>query len=199
MKQTVMWLALALLFAIGAILSVTADTFGPAATAETTAPATVVEAPQPVVAASAKPAEPEVPVAMLDDVPPRILHRPAAGNEALARWFVAPGAPPPTRWPRRCSRPRHSLQQRPLAGQTRARLQSGHQAAGRRRPANQKAQGQQRATASQAANGQRQGMRVVRPIFGSVATIESHIALLDQALGRLRPTAYRDVGGLHQR
>ena len=93
MKQSVMWLALALLFAIGAILSVTADTFWPAATAETTAPATVVEAPQPVVAARAKPAEPEVPVAMLDDVPPR----PAVGNEALARWFVAPGAPTPTR------------------------------------------------------------------------------------------------------
>ena len=90
MKQTIMWLALALLFAIGAILSVTADTFWPAATAETTGPATVVEAPQPAVAARAKPAEPEVPVAMLDDVPPR----PAVGNEALARWFVAPGAPP---------------------------------------------------------------------------------------------------------
>ena len=93
MKQSVMWLALALLFAIGAILSVTADTFWPAATAETTGPATVVEAPQPAVAARAKPAEPEVPVAMLDDVPPR----PAVGNEALARWFVAPGAPPPPR------------------------------------------------------------------------------------------------------
>jgi hypothetical protein len=93
MKQTVMWLALALLFAIGAILSVTADTFWPAATAETTAPATVVEAPQPVVAARAKSAEPGVPVAMLDDVPPR----PTIGSEALARWFVAPGAPPATR------------------------------------------------------------------------------------------------------
>ena len=90
MKQTVMWLALALLFAIGAILSVTADSFWPAATAETTGPATLVEAPQPVVAARAKPAEPEVPVAMLDDVPPR----PAIGSEALARWFVAPGTPP---------------------------------------------------------------------------------------------------------
>ena len=90
MKQSVMWLALALLFAIGAILSVTADTFWPAATAETTGPATVVEAPQAVVAARAKPAEPEVPVAMLDDVPPR----PAIGSEALARWFVAPGASP---------------------------------------------------------------------------------------------------------
>ena len=93
MKQTVMWLALALLFAIGAVLSVTADTFWPAATAETTAPATLVEAPQPVVATRAKPAEPEVPVAMLDDVPPR----PTVGSETLARWFVAPGAPPPTR------------------------------------------------------------------------------------------------------
>src|SRR6476661_10737877 len=94
MKQSVMWLALALLFAIGAILSVTADTFWPAATAETTtAPATVVEAPQPVVVASAKPAEPEVPVAMLDDVLPRS----AVSSEALARWFVAPGAPPAPR------------------------------------------------------------------------------------------------------
>lgn len=95
MKQTVMWLALALLFAIGATLSIIADSFGPAATAETTGPATVVEAPQPVVSASAKPAEPEVPVAMLDDVPPRTATpRPAVGSEALARWFVAPGAPP---------------------------------------------------------------------------------------------------------
>ena len=89
MKQTVIWLALALLFAIGASLSIIADSFGPAATAETTGPATLVEAPQPVVAVSAKPAEPEVPVAMLDDVPPR-----PASSEALARWFVAPGAPP---------------------------------------------------------------------------------------------------------
>ena len=93
MKQTVMWLALALLFAIGATLSVIADSFGPAATAETTGPATLVEAPQPVVAASAKPAEPEVPVAMLDDVPPR----PTIGSEALARWYVEPGASPATR------------------------------------------------------------------------------------------------------
>jgi len=93
MKQSVMWLALALLFAIGAILSVTADTFWPAATAETTAPVTVVEAPQPVVAARAKLAEPEVPVVLLDDVPSKS----AASPEALARWFVAPGAPPPTR------------------------------------------------------------------------------------------------------
>ena len=36
MKQTVMWLALALLFAIGVTLSITADSFGPTATAETT-------------------------------------------------------------------------------------------------------------------------------------------------------------------
>ena len=93
MKQSIMWLALALLFAIGVTLSITADSYGPSATAETTGPATLVEAPQPVVAANAKPAEPEVPVAMLDDVPPK----PAIGSEALARWFVAPGAPPPTR------------------------------------------------------------------------------------------------------
>src|SRR6185436_3938719 len=90
MKQTVIWLALALLFAIGATLSVIADSFGPAATAETTAPATLVEAPQPVVAASAKPAEPEVPVVILDDVPPKS----AVSPEALARWFVVPGTPP---------------------------------------------------------------------------------------------------------
>jgi hypothetical protein len=93
MKQTVMWLALAVLFAIGITLSITADSFGPTATAETTPPATLAEAPQPVVAASAKPAEPEVPVAMLDDVPPR----PTIGSEALARWYVEPGASPATR------------------------------------------------------------------------------------------------------
>ena len=183
MKQTVIWLALALLFAIGVTLSITADSFGPAATAETTGPATLVEAPQPVVAASAKPAEPEVPVAMLDDVPPR----PTIGSEALARWFVAPGAPPATRAAEALLTPL------PLAPAT--RLQSGHQAAGRRRPANQKAQRQQRATARQEANGQRQGMRIAKPIFGSIATIESRIALLDQAVGRLRPTAYRDIDG----
>ena len=93
MKQTIMWLALALLFAIGITLSITADSYGPSATAETTGPATLVEAPQPVVAANAKPAEPEVPVAMLDDVPPK----PTIGSEALARWFVEPGASPATR------------------------------------------------------------------------------------------------------
>ena len=98
MKQTVIWLALALLFAIGATLSVIADSFGPAATTETTAPATPVEVPQPVVAASAKPAEPEVPVAILDDVPPKdVPPKSAVSPEALARWFVAPGAPPPPR------------------------------------------------------------------------------------------------------
>ena len=98
MKQTVVWLALASLFATGAILSITADAFWPAATAETTGPATLVEAPQPVVAASVKPAEPEVPVAMLDDVPPRpATPKPAISPEALARWFVAPGAPPAPR------------------------------------------------------------------------------------------------------
>jgi hypothetical protein len=40
-------------------------------------------------------------------------------------------------------------------------------------------------------------MRIAKPIFGSVATIESRIALPDQAVSRLRPTGYRDIGGLH--
>jgi len=109
MRQTVVWLALALLFAIGVTLSFTADSFGPTATAETTGPATLVETPQPavaettrpvvietprpVVAADAKPAEPEVPVAMLDDAPPRSSIR----SDALARWYAEPSASPPTR------------------------------------------------------------------------------------------------------
>jgi hypothetical protein len=38
-------------------------------------------------------------------------------------------------------------------------------------------------------------MRIAKPIFGSVATIESRIALRDQALGCVRPTAYRDMAG----
>jgi len=43
-------------------------------------------------------------------------------------------------------------------------------------------------------------MRIAKPIYGSVATIESRIALPDQALGRLTPTAYCEFGGgLHQR
>ena len=87
MKQTVMWLAFTLLFAIITV-SITAYSFGPAATAETTGPATSVEAPQPVVAANAKPAQPEVLVAMLDDVP----LKPTIGSEAFARWIVEPGA-----------------------------------------------------------------------------------------------------------
>jgi hypothetical protein len=101
MKQTVMWLALALLFAIGVTLSITADSFGPTATAETTGPATLVETPQPavaetprpVVAADAKPAEPEVAVAMLDDAPPRSSIR----SDALARWYAEPSASTATR------------------------------------------------------------------------------------------------------
>jgi hypothetical protein len=40
-------------------------------------------------------------------------------------------------------------------------------------------------------------MRIVKPVFGSVAAIEAHIALSDQALARVRPTAYRDIDGLH--
>lgn len=105
MKQTIMWLALALLFAMGVTLSITADSLGPTATASTTGSATlvqppqtvlaettraiVVEAPRPIVAAVAKPAEPEVPVAMLDDAPPRSSIR----SDALARWYVESGAP----------------------------------------------------------------------------------------------------------
>jgi hypothetical protein len=92
MKQTVMWLAFTLLFAI-IILSITAYSFGPVATAETTGPATPVEAPQPVVAADAKPGQPEVHVAMLDDVP----LKPTIGSEAFARWVVEPGASTATR------------------------------------------------------------------------------------------------------
>jgi hypothetical protein len=92
LKQTVMWLAFTLLFAI-IILSITAYSFGPAATAETTGPATSVEAPQPVVAANAKPAEPEVPVAMLEDVP----LKPTIGSDAFARWIVEPSTSAATR------------------------------------------------------------------------------------------------------
>jgi hypothetical protein len=191
MKQTIMWLALALLFAIGVTLSITADSFGPAATAETTGPATSVEAPQTVVAASAKPAEPEVPVAMLDDVPPK----PTIGSEALARWFVEPGVGDARGRGAGRALATRSSNDRDHCRPTRARLQSGHQAAGRRRSANPKAQRQQPATARQAANGQRQGMRIAKPIFGSIATIESRIALLDQAVSRVRPTGFRDIGG----
>jgi hypothetical protein len=38
-------------------------------------------------------------------------------------------------------------------------------------------------------------MRLVK-IFGSVATIEYHVALPDPTLGRAGPTAYRDIDGL---
>lgn len=92
MKQTVVWLAFTLLFAV-IILSITAYSFGPAATAVTTGPATLVEAPQPVAAANAKPAQPEVPVAILEDVP----LRPSIGSEAFARWVVEPDASAVTR------------------------------------------------------------------------------------------------------
>jgi hypothetical protein len=107
MKQTVVVVGLALLFALGVTLSFTADSYGPAATAETTAPAppTQVEAPQPVFAAIVKPAEPDVPVAMLDDVPPRTAgspaatpaEKPVAGAETPARWFVEAGTSPSPR------------------------------------------------------------------------------------------------------
>jgi hypothetical protein len=109
MKQTIMWLGLALLFATGVTLSITADSYGPSATAGTIGTATlvqtpqpvlaetprpaVIETPRPVVAADAKPAEPEVPVAMLDDAPPRSSIR----SDALARWYVESSASPATR------------------------------------------------------------------------------------------------------
>jgi hypothetical protein len=101
MKQTVMWLAFTLLFAI-ITLSITAYSFGPAATAETAGPATLVEAPQPVVAATAKPAQPEAPVALLEDVP----LKPTIGYEAFARWVAEPD-------PSAATPSCHSLRQRP--------------------------------------------------------------------------------------
>jgi hypothetical protein len=103
MKQTVVVLALALLFALGVTLSFTADSFGPGATAETTAPvpAAPMAAQPPVFAAVVKPAEPDVPVAMLDDVPPRPAatpaERPVANTETPARWFVESGTSPSPR------------------------------------------------------------------------------------------------------
>ncbi|MBX9650828.1 MAG: hypothetical protein K2X57_27645 [Xanthobacteraceae bacterium] len=91
MKQNIMLLAMTLLFAIGVTLSMTAEPSRPMPT--TTEPATAVEKTQPIVTASVTPALPEVPVAMLDDVPPR----PTIGSQALARWIVEPGASPATR------------------------------------------------------------------------------------------------------
>jgi hypothetical protein len=93
MKQNIMWLALTLLFAIGVTLSMTAGPYRPVATVETIGPATTVKKPQPIVTANVTPALPEVPVAPLDDVPPR----PTIGSQALARWIVEPGASPATR------------------------------------------------------------------------------------------------------
>lgn len=130
MKQTIMWLALGLLFALGVTLSVTADSYGPSATAQTTGSATlvqppqpvlaatarpvVIETPRPVVAANAKPAEPEVPVAMLDDAPPRSSIRP----DALSRWYVESGA---SQAPRTAEAPAAPL---PLAAATTAPIVS---------------------------------------------------------------------------
>ena len=93
MKQTIMWLALALLFAIFITYSMTAGPFQPAAAVETTEPATSVAATQPIVTANAKPAQPEVPVVLLDDVP----LKPTIGSEVRARWIVEPGASAETR------------------------------------------------------------------------------------------------------
>ena len=130
MKQTIMWLALGLLFALGVTLSVTADSYGPSATAQTTGSATlvqppqpvlaatarpvVIETPRPVVAANAKPAEPEVPVAMLDDAPPRSSIR----SDALSRWYVESGA---SQAPRTAEAPAAPL---PLAAATTAPIVS---------------------------------------------------------------------------
>ncbi len=91
MKQNIMWLALTLLFAIGVTLSMTAGPYRPVAA--TTEPATTAEKTQPIVTANVTPALPEVPVAPLDDVPPR----PTIGSQSLARWIVEPGASPATR------------------------------------------------------------------------------------------------------
>ena len=93
MKQNIMWLCLTLLFGIGVTLSMTAGPYRPVATVETTEPATAVEKPQPIVAANVTPALAEVPVAPLDDVPPR----PTTGSQALARWVVDPSASPAKR------------------------------------------------------------------------------------------------------
>lgn len=138
MKQTIMWLALGLLFALGVTLSVTADSYGPSATAQTTGSATLVQPPQPVLAAAArpvvidtprpvvietsrpvvtadtKPAEPEVPVAMLDDAPPRSSIR----SDALSRWYVESGA---SQAPRTAEAPVAPL---PLAAATTAPIAS---------------------------------------------------------------------------
>jgi len=93
MKQNIMWLALTLLFAIGVTLSMTAGPTRPVATTETTELTPTVEKTQPIVAANVTPALLEVPVAPLDDVPPR----PTIGSQALARWIVEPGPSPATR------------------------------------------------------------------------------------------------------
>jgi hypothetical protein len=91
MKQTITWLALTLLFAATFTLSIAVGSFRPAAT--TTDPDTAVAATPPIVTANATPAQPGVPVVLLDDVPPK----PAGGSQALARWIVDPNALPATR------------------------------------------------------------------------------------------------------
>jgi hypothetical protein len=94
MKQNIIWLALALLFATGVTLSMTAGAFRPAATAEATEPAAALEATQSVVTANATPAQQQVPVAPLDDVPAL---KPTTGTEPLARRIVEPSALPAPR------------------------------------------------------------------------------------------------------
>ena len=89
MKQNIIWLALALLFAISVTLSMTAGAFRPVATVEATEPTAASEATHSVVTANATPAQQEVPVAPLDDMPPL---KPTIGTEQLARGIVEPSA-----------------------------------------------------------------------------------------------------------
>jgi len=94
MKHTIMWLALALLFAISATLSLTAGAFRQTATMEATDPATTQEAARPADIAITTPAPQGVPVAFLDDVPPL---KPTQGAELIARWSAEPGPSPEPR------------------------------------------------------------------------------------------------------
>jgi hypothetical protein len=39
-------------------------------------------------------------------------------------------------------------------------------------------------------------MRIAKPLFGSVATIEYRITLHDEAVGRVRATGHRNIRGV---
>ena len=192
MKQTIMWLALALLFAIFITYSMTAGPFQPAAAVETTEPATSVAATQPIVTANAKPAQPEVPVVLLDDVP----LKPTIGSEVRARWIVEPGASAETRAAEAAvvPSPLAPATTTTIAGQPRQDSKAGIKplegdAQPTRKPKDSKAEVPRQTFEP---NGQRQGMRIcTRPFCRSIATIKSRIALHDQAISRVRPTAYR--------